>query len=1286
MLNLFKKKYIVILAAVMALSFSVFFVGCHSSLNEESDHTQTEEPGEKEDPVDPSTQALGEAVFKLVVKGAEGDLNLSYGDISLNANVRASLDGTVLAFIDTEIFDVPAKIGLQFENGNKNVLAEIAGEKFYFDLTDTAEVAERISAVLEGRDPVVPDIENGETYPPVVIAGLDLDAIFSLLNDFDGTSILGLLTETVGVKTENGYEYNVKLTESIGISMFVDNENNLKNLAVTGLELGGTEAKAELFVRYPEEPVVPVSTEDYINVKTYLPIIENFCKDKVESVPQLIETIKNLNLSEIANILRGVKECKTISFDLSLSSPVGVSAAAIVDFNDGLKAKLSLSALGVDADVYFDNGEIYLSVGAVKVKCSAEDIGDMLKIFGVSFEIPELDGLLSANLKETVVKLAAFVNGSGIEIENISASGDVIKIVLSGAEINFNVKDFTLGASFEGADLQIANISAGEKITVPQENYSELSCIMPVVKNLYDAVKGGKLLLGGTLDVGGTVVALENVKADIAAFAFAGGVKIGDISFNATYIEDYLYADLAGIAQVKLDKASMEKTLGDVMGALGGLNTAFTFDAGKLLATVKSLTADETGVRVSLDLSEFGFGTAEIALAANGESTDVALNMAGIKAELSVGTYAGEIVAPQKYGDISDFIKAVNVKELVSLVETIMEKKALSAAVELSMTGLSAKGAVLLDFADGLKLGLKANIGGNEVEVYYENGNIYLLKSGVALKATAEDIEALTALFGAELTLPDISGIKLDEIYAENGALKIRFGEISAEIDGASLNAKLSCGDIAVSLANISAGEKVAVPQITWSDLSDALPVVENLYGKISSMTFGFSGTLDAAKKVTFTDVRVIDSGTNGIKQDFEDGKLSIAGRVTVDDGYIHNIDVVYTENRLYVSYNDTMKLTMGKTSLDNIVKLVKDNLDFILDGFIKSEAISDLFNSKDYGKFLSVLSLLDIQKDKVDLTLDLSSLGSESLSLSLAQNEDKTLSLSVNAANLVMDAALTDVSEEIAAPADAANYIDVSNIEYLLEGFLVTATKESKTFVMRGSVDLAINLFGINQTITVGLEANVRINADNSVDAYVVWDNSKPQKILGTYVLTGTIHDQAIKFGKTVVTLKDDILYIDRMDMKKKTFLGATTGFENGDYEHKKIATADCSGETLTNLIFYIFGLQPSLLESGSGSSGGSVQYEKIFKNYESLSPFEHKLVVATSVLAGSDMLGDLTADIVLDENKNITDVTAALVIDFVVGNISPTVKAKHYVNETYDFTAAFEAINNNQYSDFVV
>ena len=926
MKNTLRKNFMIVLIAVLALGFSVFFTACHSSLNEEDDNKHVETPGgEEEKPLDPSTQALGEAVFKLVVRGAEGDLNLAFGDVNLNGRVRASLDGAILGFADADLFGMKVSLGVQFADGNKNVLLEALGEKLYFDLADTAEVVERISALVEGREPVVPDIAAGETYPPVEIGGLDLGAIFSLLDNFDATSILGMLADTVGVETENGYEYNVPVLGDVAVKMSVDGNNDLTSLAVTGLAAGGTEAVIELNgISYPAQKPVPVSVEGYKNVKDYLPLLENFCKEKIDSVPQLIETIKKTDFGRLVETIKAVKEAGAVSFDVALNAGVKVTAKATVDF------------------------------------------------------------------------------------------------------------------------------------------------------------------------------------------------------------------------------------------------------------------------------------------------------------------------------------------------------------------------------ADGLTVALKATVSGNEIEVYYADGAFYLLKEGVSLKANAEDISALAALFGADIGDIDLGGLTLDSIGADNGVLQVRLGGLTLTLDVAALEAEINYNGYSAKVTGIAAGGRVNVPEIAWSELGNAVPLVENLFEKISDMTFGFSGTIDGAKKVTFTDVRVIDSGTDGIAQDFENGKISIAGRVTVDDGYVHNIDVVYKDNKLYVSYNDAMKLMMGKNSLDGIVKLLKDNLGFILDGFVKSDAISDLFETKDYGKLVSMLSRLTIEENKVSVAIDGSALGAGEITADVTLNEDLTVGLGLVMADMTLSAVLNDDVKEIAVPEDAAEYIDVSNIEYLLEGFLVTATKESRTFVMKGTVDVDIDakiLVSIKGTIKIGLEAYVRINEDGSVDAYVVFDNTNvAKKGSDSYESsTASLIHTLIKYGKTYITYHDDMLYIDRMDMEKSGNSFKGYQFEETQYRHMKLAAADCKGETMKNFLGEAFGLSSLITGMIPGEGGNEMQYEKIVKNYVSESRLKHSLVIATSVLAGSDMLGDLTADIFLDENMNITDVAAGLEIGLgSLGKVTANIAAKHYVEEGFDFEEVFEQIKNNEYTGF--
>lgn len=49
MKNTLRKNFMIVLIAVLALGFSVFFTACHSSLNEEDDNKHVETPGGEEE-------------------------------------------------------------------------------------------------------------------------------------------------------------------------------------------------------------------------------------------------------------------------------------------------------------------------------------------------------------------------------------------------------------------------------------------------------------------------------------------------------------------------------------------------------------------------------------------------------------------------------------------------------------------------------------------------------------------------------------------------------------------------------------------------------------------------------------------------------------------------------------------------------------------------------------------------------------------------------------------------------------------------------------------------------------------------------------------------------------------------------------------------------------------------------------------------------------------------------------------------------------------------------------
>ena len=386
----------------------------------------------------------------------------------------------MLGFADADLFCMKVSLGVQFADGNKNVLLEALGEKLYFDLADTAEVVERISALVEGREPVVPDIAAGETYPPVEIGGLDLGAIFSLLDNFDATSILGMLADTVGVETENGYEYNVPVLGDVAVKMSVDGNNDLTSLAVTGLAAGGTEAVIELNgISYPAQKPVPVSVEGYKNVKDYLPLLENFCKEKIDSVPQLIETIKKTDFGRLVETIKAVKEAGAVSFDVALNAGVKVTAKATVDFADGLTVALKATVSGNEIEVYYADGAFYLLKEGVSLKANAEDISALAALFGADIGDIDLGGLA---------------------LGSIGADNGVLQVRLGGLTLTLDVAALEAEINYNGYSAKVTGIAAGGRVNVPEIAWSELGNAVPLVENLFEKISGLTFGFSGTID------------------------------------------------------------------------------------------------------------------------------------------------------------------------------------------------------------------------------------------------------------------------------------------------------------------------------------------------------------------------------------------------------------------------------------------------------------------------------------------------------------------------------------------------------------------------------------------------------------------------------------------------------------------------------------------------------------------------------------------------------------------------------------------------------------------
>lgn len=1294
-----KKKIILLIIAIAA--FSAFFISCGESDTKKEQGAVTEEPGEIVLPVDESTQALGEAFFRLFASDAEGQFVLRAGEISLSGNLQISLDGAILAYIDTEISGVPASLGFQAEDGQNCVFLDAFGAKLYFDLADLPEVAERLSALAEGREPSFTEGETGEKiYPPFEIAGFNVQTVFDLLSDFDATSLLPLMAEISGEKTEEGFSYDIPLAEGVSILLEVNSERDLKTFSLAAgesLSFGLTE------IRAPEEKLKakldPVA-DGYTDIKQYIYIAEKFCDEKIESVPELIAAVGRIDLGKAAALVSGIAERRAVSFSAEVNAGgVAATAAVSLDFSEELRAAVSAEVSGVEVQLTLFGGELYARAGAITLKGDAADAKKILSMFGVEFNA---QGLSFENLAELFSGLIA-----GDVLDKISVENGEIRISAFGLEIVFSPEDLTLSVSGGGFTARIFDLAVGTGVSAPEGEYTEAEYLLPLAEKALALVNGGAVSVGGTVSVGQTEIALD-ARLRLQPFAVSGAAEIGGTKIGFSYDGEKLFLS-AGEVSVSMDRLAAKKILD---GLTSGLPAFEMPSPDMLLGMIASVAADETGAEIVADLSYFGAGTIALRAAAEEEGISLSVSAESLGAELAIGAFLGGIEMPEKASDVSGFVRAVDIPALLRLAEGILTEKTANASFTLQAEGLQAEGTAAVGFADGLRAEISASIGENEIRAYYAEGVLYLEKQGVRLSADTEDIGALLALFGIKA-----DGLKTTfsaiGIGCEGEELIIEIGGAKIAVNGKTLQAELSFAGVKASVSGIAAGGDVSAPEGEFVALQDILPLIETISQMIGEMRFSVSGSLafggENATKLEIPSATVYSAGNGDIAADFREGRISIGGELVI--GESHRLNVAFDGADMYLCYNDAMKVRFSRASLDGLVQTLKENFAFIMDGFVKAESLTQLFDSADYAALIGMIASLSAERDEngaVTLAVTLA-LPSSAISVSVGEREGGA-EIFLSAEGLDCGLFLQPLAEDaapVAAPENAEEYIDLSDIGYLADGFFKTA--KSGEFVMSGTVAVKLDVLGIDAVLDIGLQAQVRINFGedgkiSGVDAHVVFDNTAVAR-KGTNDLENTtvsaIHDLAVKYGRCEITFTKDTLYIDRMNMSKSIrtltnttdkfpFFEIRTGyqFEETAYEHKSVAAADAQGETLQDLIFYALGVNSMLADLFP--SGGEADYARLLDGYVSADkdgqgvPHEHDVTLSLAALVGSDMFQPVAVKIFTGADNRIEGVSVKdLTIDFSVGTLKVDLEAENDLSAELD-GSCFENYLQFEYQPF--
>jgi len=1306
-------KYIFVLAAVLTLSLFVFFTGCGEKKVTSPIDFVAGDKGEEEETLDPSTIAFNEKMCRLIAKGTKCDLTVGLGDKTVKADITVAFYyKDILVSLDLPVNGESIKVDVQFTENGQFIFFEAFGQKVVYDVKDTAEVVARLTALLTG----------GDTSD----AGIDeiLNMVLPVLEELDMLEILPMIPALIGdVRMGGGFTYVLNIADGITVVMNVNDNFTFDLIELRGVLLG----KKELVVKldgFTEDYEIPAACnpEEYSDVLDYLALLENFCDEYDIPVKELVDYFKNSDFGKLAGFVNVVKNTKTLGATLGIE--VGgckINAVITLDFSEKLKLRASINAFGMDFDVYYSDNNIYVVKDSLAVKTDFEGIGKLMASFAG---------------KESGISLPA-VN---IQFNSVQLTDMGIAFDLGDIKFNLDLVNLKLGLSFFGADIA-AELCEGEKVTVPQLDYEKLNDLIGIAEMLKSILDNKALLLTGCIDAQGTAVEVENLNVSFEnGISLSGGIKTTisgkEISAKAVYVGGDLYLSVTGI-NLKLDKAALDGVVGIGTEILGKYGTEL-FGATEIFGgglNLNDLFGYLTYFDIETDSLKLNVGGVELTVKLEDDKIHVEAVGKDFNVSLMIGEGFKEIQVPNGIyleigADVIDLLSKIDFDNVFAIVADISEKKYLGVNLAVrvpdikvgssTVKGFDVKGYATLDFGDGLKLALNLELLGTSAEVYLVQTKVegtagydlYLIVNGMAFHTTLDDLTDFMTKF-ITLDMGGISNIVIKNIAAEGNEIAVNFGKFIVKADPEKLSFGVEMSGVSIDISQISAGEQLQVPEITYNELNTVYEIVDKIYGQFSEKQFAINGSFVLGDTtVTLENVRVADKGTGAVAENFDAGLLDIAGslglylngRTPADGAPDHGFDITFFENNLYVTYkhgtsesprhtdDSAMNVKFNRSTLDNILAKVMENIETIANMFMPSGAYESLTSADkkkiDLSEYIGYLTELSTFENALNIKFDASAFNLGNFDISLVHGGENVLALGLVSETVTVNLALVSNEVEISAP--NGEFMDLSNMEQLVEGLLVTVTKDSKQFVLSGTAGFKFSSSEGN-TVSIGLKLYLthgkvkNVNDKGETVEKTVFDarleiDAPPPKIAGTLAIASGLHGSVMAFGKTTVWINGEGIYVARQEVATKLgIIWPNYGYKATEYKY--LPLNECNGKTLTNFICYILGFKGAIKDAIVNAETAPMDYAQLLKGYSNENG-KHSIKLNMLELINNKSFNDLDLALTLGENNYVNVIGVNM---GVAGILDVTATLNHNPDENVSEGYIYSGFDNN-YSKYSI
>ena len=780
----------------------------------------------------------------------EGTLNLTINDFSFDFDYLILInEGNIYAQLATTIY-------------GQNVTIKYLDNMIYLDIVNAQNSTQTIKLYVNVNeiDKIIQSISSTFNLDLSLgeIENLDmLETIKNILSSETAVKLISSITEI-----ENGISINALN----GIVVNITNINNQNNIEISYQNIN---VKANIFASNEEISIPTITTTDYVNVETLLPIVE-----------QVYNIYQN---KEIFVEFSGNYQ------DLSLNG-------AINYYNNSLELTASLSYKGLTAIVMLYQNKIYVQVENIKLAFGLDDKDTLFaflnEYFGINVEqtLNELLGKVettenTTENEETTTEtfdINTILNdilpliSLGLDSDSISISYDS-KL---NAIINYyNGKITTLSIGYQDINSSLT-LSDSAYVFAPTGEYVEIVELLDYIKPFMSYIETKQLAFNLNMKYNET-----NIEADIfvnlTTFNLAINANIIDTNLNIFMIDNVVYLEFGNIyARYSINDLPLVNNL------LAKFN--IDFDLKKVVEIINSLKNNEFDkllTTLDFNLNEFDIANLDLSII---KQFKISNNVLTIEID-SIGVIAIEVVdsnlqninfngfgvnvslTPIEYKEIAlnygqDYY--VNLAKLVPTIENMLElvdNNRFEGTLNLTINDFSFDFDYLILINEGnIYAQLATTIYGQNVTIKYLDNMIYLdivnaqnstqtIKLYVNVNEIDKIIQSISSTFNLDLSLGEIENLDMLEtiknILSSETAVKL-ISSITEIENGISINAlngivvnitninnqnniEISYQNINVKANIFASNEEISIPTITTTDyvnVETLLPIVEQVY------------------------------------------------------------------------------------------------------------------------------------------------------------------------------------------------------------------------------------------------------------------------------------------------------------------------------------------------------------------------------------------------------------------------------------------------------------------------